>query len=390
MKVPSLGRLVLVWALAGAACPAADVYVATWGDDSLTGSADAPFRTLSKAVNVALAGDTVVVQNGTYGHENAVTQGDGNQVEHAPVVLRNSGNPNAWITIRAANKWGAVLDCEMLCDAYIDLRNASFIVIQDFVIARGYKEGIHSNDAAHHIVLRGNRIEYIANRRSSAYYGLDGMYTNPQCHDFTIDGNVFHDIGRTDSSLLDHGLYLRGSNFSITNNIFYNIHHGWSIQTAAGLENVLIANNTFAFPNGDGLGGQIMLWRNQSNLTIRNNIFYQAGYYAILRDRSSINSCAIDHNLTFDLFGTILDSSDCTVDTNLAADPMFVNPSAPSWDFHLRPTSPAIGTGAIIPALVADFEGTARAPGSVPDLGAYVFIAGPPAEGSGRSQTAPK
>ena len=29
------------------------------------------------------------------------------------------------------------------------------------MITRGYKEGIHSNDAAHNIILRGNRFEYI-------------------------------------------------------------------------------------------------------------------------------------------------------------------------------------------------------------------------------------
>ena len=230
---------------------AATYYVATNGNDGNSGSASAPFLTLQQAVNSAAAGDTVVVFDGTYGNNNAVTGGDSDGNEHSAVTLYNSGAPGAPITITSANQWGAVLDCQMLCDSYFNLYNASYIVIQNFVITHGYKEGIHSNDSAHDITLQGNRIEYIANRPSSATTGLDGMYVNPNCYNFTITGNTFHDIGRTNANQLDHGLYLHGSNITITNNVFYNIPNGFSIQAADGLSNVLIANNTFAFPGGE-------------------------------------------------------------------------------------------------------------------------------------------
>ncbi len=164
----------------------------------------------------------------------------------------------------------------MLCDAYFDLRNSSYVVIQGFVITHGYKEGIHSNDSAHHITLRGNVIDYIANRPASTTLGLSGMYTNANCHDFVIDRNVFHDIGRTTANWLDHGLYLHGANFTITNNVFHNIPHGWSIQMADGLSNVVIANNTFAFPNGGGQAGQIMMWNSQSAVIITEQYFLPA------------------------------------------------------------------------------------------------------------------
>jgi len=294
--VRTLLQLALALSVLAECCDATVYYVDTQGDDSNPGSASAPFRTLMRGVVAAGAGDTVLVRDGVYGHENAITNGDAPNVgEASPAVLVNSGTPYAWIVIRAEHKWGATLDCEMLCDAYIDLRNASCIEIQDFVITRGYKEGIHSNDAAHNIILRGNRFEYIANRSSSTSIGLDGMYTNPNCYAFLIDGNVFHDIGRTNPSQLDHGLYLHGSNFTVTNNVFYNITRGWSIQMADGLSNVLIANNTFAFPN-EGKGGQIMMWNTQSNIVIQNNVFYEPIGYAIVRFQSSVNNCATDHN----------------------------------------------------------------------------------------------
>lgn len=353
---------------------AATFYVATNGSDSNPGSASAAFRTLQRAANAAFAGDTVVVRDGTYGHENSVTGGDSSGIQNSPVVLYNSGSPGAPITIRAENQWGAVLDCESLCDAYIDLYNSSYIVLQNFVITRGYKEAIHSNDSAHHITLQGNRFEYIANRSSSSTLGLSGLYTNQNCHDFIIDGNVFHDIGRTDANWLDHGLYLHGSNFTITNNLFYNIPHGWSIQAADGLNNVLIANNTFAFPQGGGQDGQIMLWNTQSNLTIENNIFYNAKNYAITRYSSTIGNCSIDHNLIYGASAMMADTSGCTVGTTQSgADPGFVNPLSAPFDFHLSAGSPAIGVGIQIPAASSLTSGLVRALNAGTDLGAYPF-----------------
>jgi hypothetical protein len=362
--------VLLVGQLAGAAT----YYVATNGSDSNAGTLTAPFLTLQQGVNRAVAGDTVIVRDGTYGHVNSVTGGDGSSNEYTPVVLYNSGTAQAWITIKAEHKGAAVLDCEMLCDAYINLYNASYIVIQDLVITRGYKEAIHSNDSAHHITLRGNQFEYIANRSTSTTLGLDGLYTNPNCHDFIIDGNAFHDIGRTDVNWLDHGLYLHGSNFTVINNIFYNIPHGWSIQTADGLSNVLIANNTFAFPNGGGQDGQIMLWNTQSNLTIRDNIFYNPQNYAITRYTSSISSCSIDHNLVYGASGMMADSAGCSGTNQTGANPQFVNASTAPFDFHVQAGGPGIDTGMNLSAVATDFDLNPRPLGSSADIGAYEYV----------------
>ena len=326
-------------------------YVATDGDDANPGSPDAPFRTLNRGAQLAVAGDTVIVRDGTYGHENALTDGVAADTNRSPVVLRNSGNAAAWITFQAEHQWGAILDCEMQCDSYFNLANSSYIVIQGFVIRRGYREGIHSNDAAHHITLRGNRIENIGNRTTSSVYGLDGLYTNPNCHDFLIDRNVFHDIGRTDINWLDHALYLRGSNFTVVNNIFYNLTRGWAIQMADGLSNVLIANNTFAFAN-PYRNGQIMMWNAQSGVTIVNNIFYNPRGYAIARFQSSVSACTIDHNLVYGAPAIIADSSGCAFGANfLNADPQFVNAVSAPYDFHLLPGSPGAGAGVRVDGL---------------------------------------
>jgi hypothetical protein len=357
---------------------AATYYVAPDGDDSRNGTADAPFRTLMRGIHAAGPGDTVLVGDGRYGHEAAVTGGDGADFAASPVVLRRSGTPAAWITFQAEHKGAAVLDCELICDSYINLLNASYIVIQDFVITRGFKEGIHSNDAAHHITLRGNRFEHIANRTTSTLLGLDGMYTGPDCHDFVIDGNVFHDIGRTNAAQLDHGLYLRGANFTVINNIFYNIQHGWAIQTAHGLTHVLIANNTFAFPGNTG--SHIMLWRMQTTITIRNNVFYSpaspaAANYAISRRISLIRNCSIDHNVVYGARDVVQYSNGCVTNGNRQGiDPQFVHAGSPPYDFHLKPASPAIRAGVPIPGVSADFDGYRRPRNSAYDAGAHEYF----------------
>ena len=376
--MPRFGLLALLGHLSVVHCAAAVYYVATDGKDSGLGSRTAPFRTVMRGMQAANAGDTVIVRDGTYGHEGTVTGGDGSQNNHSPVVLRKSGKPGAWITLRAERKWGAILDCEMRCDSYIDLFNSGYIVIEGFVITRGFKEGIHSNDAAHHITIRGNRIEYIANRPSSTSLGLSGMYTNQACHDFMVDGNVFRDIGRSNPSQLDHALYLHGSGITVANNVFYNIRHGWSIQTAEGLSGALIAHNVFAFENTPGKAGQIMLWGRQANLIVRDNIFYQAEGFAITRYQASMSSCGIDHNMIYGASApqVMMDASGCSVhDNRVGVNPMFVDGAREPYDFHLRAGSPAIGAGDATSVSI-DFDGLPR--NSVhPDIGAFVFHAAP-------------
>ena len=342
--LPRLGLLALLTQFFVVHCAAGVYYVATDGKDSGHGTRTAPFRTVMRGMQAASAGDTVIVGDGTYGHEGTVTGGDASQNNHSPVVLRKSGKPDAWITLRAEKKWGAVLDCELRCDSYIDLLNSSYIVIEGFVITRGFKEGIHSNDAAHHITIRGNRIEFIANRRSSTEFGLSGMYTNQACHDFLVDGNIFRDIGRTNPSQLDHALYLHGTGITVVNNVFYNIRRGWSIQTAEGLNGLRIANNVFAFENTPDKPGQIMLWGRLANLVVRDNIFYKAKGAAITRYQAAIRSCSIDHNVIYGASRVMLEETGCAVyDNRIGADPMFVNVVREPYDFNLRPNSPALG-----------------------------------------------
>jgi hypothetical protein len=367
-------NLLLALCLTAGTSGAAVYYVATDGDNANSGSIDAPLRTVAAGVRAANAGDTVIVRDGTYYSEGSLTCGDGCSQNRSPVVITKAGTPTAYITIRAENRWKAVLDCEMKCDSYFSLRTgAAYITIQDFVITRGYWTSIHSNANAHDIAVRGNRIEFIGNRDSSSMIGITGLYTNAACANFVIDGNVFHDIGRNNAVALDHALYLQGTGFTVVNNVFYNLNRGWAIQAADGLQNVLVANNTFASFGQTGRG-LIMLWNTQSNLSIRNNIFYQQWSGPVIdRYQSIVSSCSIGNNIVHGASVIIGNPNVCALQDNVAADPTFVNVAAEPYDFHLRPRSPAIRAGLPLPQVTADLDGIPRDRTVPPSIGAYEF-----------------
>ncbi len=368
-----------VLTLFGQCASAATYYVATNGSDSSPGTASAPFRHLSKGAAAATnPGDTVIVMDGTYDNEGQI---DPNYV----VTLNFSGAAGNPITFKAQNRGKAVLDSMntatgTTCNgayAYLNLSNAAFIVIQGFVIQRGCHEGIHSNDSAHDITIRWNEIKNIANHTQTDQIGQDGIYLNNTEYNFIFDGNLFHDIGRTDGQTLlhfDHGIYSHAQNMTIINNIFYNMNRGFSIQIADGASNWLVANNTFAFGNANGEAGQIMFWNNNSNITVRNNIFYNPNSSAITRYAATISGSAFDHNLVYGVSTVISDVTGFTIGINqIGANPLFVNASTAPYDFHAQLGGAGIDAGVNLSAVLFDFDGVTRPQGPSTDVGAYEY-----------------
>lgn len=346
-------------------------YISPTGNNANAGTTGSPWRTLQYGADQVFAGDTLILKDGTYPSEGVVTGGDGDGNNYSVAILHNSGTRLQPITIRAENRHAAILDAENLADSYINLLNVSYVTLKDLVIKRGYKDGIHSNDRAHHIKILGNRIEFIANRSTATGLGLDGLYTNPNCHDFVIDGNLWRDIGRTDANWLDHALYLHGYNYQITNNIFFNQPKGWHIQTADGLSNVLIANNTFAFPCGNTQDGHLMLWDRHSNIIIRNNIFYLPTGYALTRYTSVITAGIVDRNIVYSVGSMMADSSGFVLSNNqLGVNPSLVNAGA--YNFHLNSGSPARDAARVEPCAPLDYDGVVR--GATPDIGAFQYV----------------
>ena len=348
---------------------AATYFVSPEGSDSNHGSMSKPFRTVAKGVSVAGPGDTILLGNGVYGAEGHISDGTGGWHGYAtPVAISKAGKPTAWITLRAEQKGEAVLDCgttasNLGCDVYLYLkRTAAYWSFEDLTVIRGAYAGINTNEGASHIRIKGCKFENIGNRRDTGETGIAGVGFGPaEATDWTIEGNVFHHIGRTGGHYpsLDHGIYADGSDAVIRNNLFYRMDAGWGIQTSHGARNWIIENNTFAFPNPMA-AGQIMLWdggtpNSVSGIEIRDNIFYGPRKSAIVID-GKIASCTVENNVTTaDLL--IDDPTQCSIRNNLTgADPRFVNSANQPYDFRLSPESPANGRGwsPVIPAVLAN------------------------------------
>jgi parallel beta-helix repeat protein len=69
-------------------------FVAPTGDDSYLGTSSAPFRTINRAAQVAVAGDVVTIRDGTY---------------RESVLVRNSGTADKRIVFQAETRGGVVL-----------------------------------------------------------------------------------------------------------------------------------------------------------------------------------------------------------------------------------------------------------------------------------------
>jgi hypothetical protein len=331
----------------------------------------------------ARPGDQIILEDGIYPNEGILSDGTGGMHGYATSVnISKSGTANAWITLKAANRWGAILDCgttanALGCDKNIVLgTGVQYWSFEDLVFTRGAFGGIGTEGGASNIRVKGCRFENIGIWNDPAEIGEEGIRFDVSASNWRVEGNIFHDIGRTGGVALlqlDHGIYAAGSNVQIVNNIFYNLNKGWSIQVADGANNWLIANNTFAFASAGP--GQIALWRTNTNVRVENNIFYEPVRSAIEEYQAIVNGCTLDHNLVSGapsiVSGPGVNPGGCGGTNRFGVSPEFVNIEQPPYDFHLRRRSPAIGAGVPLPDVTVDFDGVPRPQNRPPSVGAY-------------------
>lgn len=355
-------------------------YVAPTGNDTTgTGSSGNPWRNPQKCVGVVGPGDTCILKDGTY------TDIDGDGIilyisaSSRGALSGTSGNP---ITFRAENLHGAKLrvPAATTTGGYGVRVTVPYHIIEGFEIT---DDGIPTTQGASSaitgisfgetsapvgVAVRRNHIHDIArNVCSNSTIGNTAINGNPGAGS-VIEYNLIHTIGRkrngeagcsTTIYQLDHGMYVWNmSGVTIRNNVFYDNSRGYDItlykvggQTTTGLN---IYNNTFVKPTltDPQPFGCINFSQNNSNINVKNNIFYNCEYgyavfWALLGTTSNVT---IAYNLTDSADADMQNpggkpASGVTDSNNIVGSNFIGFTSSGTSDYTLTGGSDAIGAG---------------------------------------------
>ncbi|HEX8791784.1 MAG TPA: choice-of-anchor Q domain-containing protein [Polyangiaceae bacterium] len=367
-------------------------YVSPTGDDGAAGTLAAPFKTVGHGLGVLSAGDTLCIRAGTYAEANQFgTSG----TQTSPIVISGYPGERPVIDVGGAASSNAFA-------LWNDAMEIGWIQLQGLEI-RGATFGVHFSNV-HHFTIEDDWVH------DNGGQGILGTG-----HDIFINRNRVYANGITATPTnLNHGLYVTGRRYAITNNLVYG-NEAFGLQIAAygcgtdcfgadyaGAVDWTVANNVFAYEkNRTG----IVVWlpgtsygtetgTDIGNITIANNVFYENNVlnpggtvgvdvddeYSSGSDPSGADwpSITVENDLFYGTSGgpSVASTPAVTVKNLVEGkDPLFVAPM--SFDFHLQSGSPAVGAGLNLTslgnaALNADFDGKPRPASGAWDVGAYV------------------
>jgi hypothetical protein len=350
-------------------------YVAPMGSDDAPGTRLAPFRSIQRAADAALAGDTVVVLPGRYvGGERIVS-------------LARGGAPGAWITFLSSEKWKAVLDGQggKSLEAWYFGPGVAYVRVEGFEIRDLYEHAFDTyGGGVHDIAIVRNLVHDIGRNCTDTSNGRTGASLGANTRGVTLDGNVWHDIGRLAPGEYgcvprtkyyqnhDHAIYVADAHeITVVNNVFYNLRRGWAVHrySSRGMagRGLLIANNTFSGAN-PYRAGQVILATATTGLRIENNIFHAPLSAGLYFENLMFPGAVVRNNLVYGGRLMVGRPRRVAISSNWEdTDPRFISPS----DFRLQGSSPALDAGVTIPEAPHDADGVRRPQGKAYDLGAY-------------------
>jgi hypothetical protein len=213
-----LATLAVVFAAAPAGASAATYTVSPSGQDTNPGSAAQPFGTITRAAQVAKAGDTVNVVSGVY----------------AETVALTSANSGA--TFRGVGETRPVIAGENVRARGFYNNGASQLTIENFEIKGQTEVGIFT--AGSNNTIARNVIHHVG---SSAVTQIQGVRVNRGSGN-RVAGNTIHHIGPAAES---RGVYLVETRDAIIeDNVLYLIRKD-GIRDWKGLDNTLRRNRSF-------------------------------------------------------------------------------------------------------------------------------------------------
>src|SRR3989344_2243040 len=390
------------------------------------------YSTIQAALNLAVAGDTVLIYAGTYaefctlGTDCPVTSLGADAGGTTNIMLVNDGTPSAYITIKSAGDGAVIIDGQSARTYNLyalgrDYYSIEGIQFKDAVntslkyvgtgaspyIYNGVKitgntftggaviNGINIDNSGamtnNPVEIKNNTLTYslctdTAIEVDDAYNALiqnntvsgcdQGIYSHPNSEGTIIERNTV-----TASATDLTGIFIRdAANVIVRYNLIkgafpnYGIYFQDSAPTVAGVQ---IYNNTVDCDSSGSTG----IYSAQTWATVYNNIMYQC--FVGIRGIDDILLPAgqpgynIFYGGTYQYYDQISVVNIWPIGTgNLTSDPLFVSAGT---DYRLQSSSPAIDAGDPATSSGIDYAGTIVPQGSRADIGAFEYIsAGPP------------
>ncbi|MGZ5075404.1 MAG: DUF7402 domain-containing protein [Methylobacter sp.] len=424
---------------------AATYYVATNGSDSNPGTLSSPWRTISKAANTLVAGDTVNIRAGTYKEQ---------------VSPKNSGYSGAYITYSAYPGETVTLDASGLNFSWsgiFNLDSRSYIEVSGMRLINSPGFGVYMMNSSNMRILKnytnntiysgilaqdsdtvtidGNEVSqanngggsqesisiagtqnYIVSNNRVHGGGKEGIDAKGNASNGKIFGNTVYDMARV-------GIYVDGWDSNTTNIEIYNntVSNSKAADSGASEDGIRIgaeeggtASNIKVYNNilyniaqsgiivsnwTDGIGGEPKF----NTVSIYNNTIYNPGVKTgggINVQGSQNSGIVIRNNIISQARSfNIQASSGTTISNNqfdggstagssaITGNPLFV--AVANNDFHLQSGSPAINTGTTSGAPTIDFDLKARPQGGQVDIGAFEYGSATPSTADTTAPSAP-
>lgn len=403
-------------------------YVATTGDDANPGTAAQPWQTIQHAADQVAAGDTVIIQPGTYaGGITHTTPG----IEGRPITYRAAASGQAVIDGSGSERdafliseasWVVVdgLRIQDATRAAVRVSLSNHVTVRNIIAANNGTWGIFT-DYSDDLLIENNET-YGSQAEHGIYVSNSGdrpVIRNNRVHDNAASGiqinadpaMLWPELGTTGDGITDGAVVennvvwgngaLGGAAInlaSVRNSVFRNnlLYDnlaggiaGWDDGNgdAWGTRDNTFVYNTIAFEDGAGRTA-INLQNGSTGNTVRNNILAGGGSLAIRFDASSLAGLDSDYNLlySFDGHPNVAVDEDTSAfytlaawqtltggdEHSLAADPSFVDRAGD--DYHLAAGSPARNSGD--PAIVVspDLDGFTRPQEAMPEMGAFEYF----------------